>query len=310
MKILFCEHPKKPLQKKGYCSYYGETFYALKQKHDVTFISKDPKKISELGTGWDAIILGFAHTDIGDDQSPKPIIQDTSTPLFPILNKEYSSLDSKLRWIKSMNATAGLTVVHQTEQFQKETGVPFHRIMWSADTDIYHSYGSGYDYDFFFSGVTRPKQNQNFRDQILSQTDRLSEYNLKLNIRSHKNNYAGHIYSSEEYAKLLARSKVCFVTTGPADIVGVRYFEVMAGNKSLILCNSMSKEVYSDMMIDGFNCVMFSDVDDCFEKAKYYLDNEHERLKIVNQAYNHFIHSQTWQHRAQQISNIINKYIK
>tara|TARA_R110002110_G_scaffold312034_2_gene525464 strand:+ start:517 stop:1449 length:933 start_codon:yes stop_codon:yes gene_type:complete len=309
MKILFCEHPRKPLQEKGYCSYYGEIFYALEKNHDVTFVSKAPKKISELGTQWDAIILGFGHTDVGDGNSPQDIIQDTSTPLFPILNKEYSSLDSKLRWIKSMNATAGLTVVHQVAEFQKATGVPFHRIMWSADTDIYHSYGSGYDHDLFFSGVTRPEQNQNFREKILSQTDRLSEYNLKLNIRSHKNNYVGKIYSPEEYAKLLARSKVCFVTTGPADIVGVRYFEVMAGNKSLILCNSMSKDVYSDIMVDGFNCVMFSDVDDFFEKAKYYIEHEDERMKIVNQAYDHFVNSQTWTHRSQKTLNIIEKYI-
>jgi hypothetical protein len=309
MKILFCEHPRKPLQKKGYCSYYGETFYALEKNHDVTFVSKDPKKISELGTGWDAIILGFGHTDVGDSNSPKLIIQDTSTPLFPILNKEYSALDSKLQWIKSMNATAALTVVHQVAEFQKATGVPFHRIMWSADTDIYHSYGSEYDHDLFFSGVTRPEQSQNFREKILSQTDRLSGYNLKLNIRSHKNNYVGKIYSPEEYAKLLARSKVCFVTTGPADIVGVRYFEVMAGNKSLVLCNSMSKDVYADIMVDGFNCVMFSDVDDFFEKAKYYLDNEDERLKIVNRAYNNFSSKMTWEHRASEIASIIKQYL-
>ena len=181
--------------------------------------------------------------------------------------------------------------------------------MWSADTDVYHSYGSGYDHDLFFSGVTRPEQNQNFREKILSQTDRLSEYNLKLNIRSHKNNYVGKIYSPEEYAKLLARSKVCFVTTGPADIVGVRYFEVMAGNKSLVLCNSMSKDVYADIMVDGFNCVMFSNVDDFFEKAKYYLDNEDARLKIVNRAYNNFSSRMTWKHRASEIVNIIKQYL-
>ena len=71
----------------------------------------------------------------------------------------------------------------------------------------------------------------------------------------------------------------------------------------------MNKKVYEDMLIDGFNCVMFSSKEELFEKAIYYLEHETERMKIVNQAYNHFMNSQTWQHRAKQILNIINKYI-
>ena len=76
-----------------------------------------------------------------------------------------------------------------------------------------------------------------------------------MNIRSHKNNYAGTIFSDDEYSKHLSSSKICFITTGPADLVGTRYFEVMAANRSLILCNRMSMDVYEDIMIDGHNCV-------------------------------------------------------
>lgn len=308
MKLLFCEHPKRPLKKEGYCSYYGELFYALEKQCDITFTSKCPSKVSELGQNWDAIILGHAHTDVGDGK-PHPLIQDANIPLFPILNKEYSGLEGKLNWIKSMNPTAGLTVQHEIKKYTETTGIPFHRFMWSCDENLFKDYGDDYKYDLFFSGVTRPEQTENLRERILSDMSSLSKYNLSINIRSHRTNYSGTIFSPEDYAKRLASSKICFITTGPADLVGTRYFEVMAGNRSLILCNRMNKKVYEDMLIDGFNCVMFSSKEEFFEKAIYYLEHETERMKIANQAYNHFMNSQTWQHRAKQILNIINKYI-
>ena len=45
-------------------------------------------------------------------------------------------------------------------------------------------------------------------------------------------------------------------------------------------------DVYEDILIDGYNCAMFSDEDEFFEKANYYLENEDERMKIVNNAQN------------------------
>ena len=87
-----------------------------------------------------------------------------------------------------------------------------------------------------------------------------------------------------------------------------RYFEVMAANRSLILCNRMSMDVYEDIMIDGHNCVMFSDEDEFFEKATYYLENEDERMKIVNNAHTHFITTQTWSMSAMRIKSITEAY--
>ena len=82
----------------------------------------------------------------------------------------------------------------------------------------------------------------------------------------------------------------------------------MAANRSLILCNRMSMDVYEDVMIDGHNCVMFSDEDEFFEKATYYLENENERMKIVNNAYTHFVTTQTWSMSAMRIKSIVETY--
>ena len=132
---------------------------------------------------------------------------------------------------------------------------------------------------------------------------------IRDSIRSHRTNYSGTIFPPEDYAKSLASSKICFITTGPADLVGTRYFEVMAGNRSLILCNRMKTDVYEDILIDGYNCVMFSDEDEFFDKAIYYLENENKRMEIVNNAHEHFVSTQSWKTRANQIKNIIEGYI-
>ena len=147
MKALFCEHPNKSLSS-GYCSYYGEIFYALEEVCEVTSSCGVPSRTSEFGSGYDAIVMGFGHTDCGD-AGPMPTINDNNIPLFPILNKEYTGLKQKLEWIKNMKPTAALTVHHDTEEYSKITGIPFHRIMWSANENLFKDYGEDYNMIYF-----------------------------------------------------------------------------------------------------------------------------------------------------------------
>ena len=86
-----------------------------------------------------------------------------------------------------------------------------------------------------------------------------------------------------------------------ADLVGTRYFEIMAGNRCLILCNRMSNNIYNKIVIDGFNCIMFDNEDDFIEKCKYYIIHEEERIKIVNQAYKYFLEKHTWDHKVKEL---------
>lgn len=307
MKALFCEHPNKPLRD-GYCSYYSEIFYALREEFDIEFRNFVPRKTSEF-EGYDVVFLGFGHTDCGNSK-PQTLIRDTKVKLFPILNKEYSGLQNKLEWIKEMKPTGALTVHHDVDMFTSKILIPFHRIMWSVDEKQFRDYGEDYKHDLFFSGVTRPEQSENLRERVLSELSSLNgELGNFINIRSHRNNYSGTIFTDDEYARHLSNSKLCLVTTGPADLVGTRYFEIFAGNRSLVICNRMNEKIYGDMIIDGINCVMFSTVDEFYEKAQYYLNNEEERMKIVNTAYKVFLEGQTWSQRAKEIRKIVEGYI-
>jgi hypothetical protein len=306
MKVLFCEHPNKPLRG-GYCSYYSEIFHALKGEFDIEFKNFIPRKTSEFGD-YDVVFLGFGHTDCSDGK-PASLERDSNHKLFPILNKEYTGLNNKLDWIREMRATAALTVHHDVDKFMSQTGIPFYRIMWSANKDQFRDYGGDYQHDLFFSGVTRPEQSENLRERVLLELDRLNgDLGNFINARSHRNNYAGTMFTDDEYARHLSNSKLCLVTTGPADLVGTRYFEIFAANRSLILCNRMDEKVYDDMIIDGVNCVMFSTVDEFYEKAQYYLDNEEDRMKVVNNAHKIFKEKLTWSHTAKTIEKIVKNY--
>ena len=92
-------------------------------------------------------------------------------------------------------------------------------------------------------------------------------------------------------------------------MVGTRYFEVMSGNRSLILCNKIEGDVYGDMLKDNYNCIMFEDEKDFFYKCAYYLEHEDERMSIVSKAYDDFIQHQTWKTRALHIQKILEKYV-
>lgn len=297
-------------REKSGCNYYDDTILYLKKKANVK-ICKEPfiSSIENEGFNANCIVIGFDVTNCSDNKPNLNMNNDLHLPLYIILNKEYTGLENKLNWIKEMNPRLCFSVHHDVEIYQKYTNIPFKRIMWSANDNIFKKYDEDYKYDLFFSGVMRKEQTNNLRYKIYQKKDEIKDYNLKLDVLLSDNgkiifktNKKDYNYSNEEYAKIMNHSKICLVTTGPADLVGTRYFEISASQKAMILCNRMSKKIYEDMLIDGFNCVMFDDENDFIEKFKYYIHNEKERLQIVNNAYNHFINNLTWDH---QINNII-----
>jgi spore maturation protein CgeB len=244
----------------------------------------------------DIIIICYSITNI-KNLNTLIINNDLNLPLYIILNKEYERIDEKLEWSKKMNPKKCFSVHHDVELFQEKTEIPFTRIMWSADHDIFKKYDELYKYDLFFSGVIREEQTCNLRNKIYSKINELESYNLLLRVAFFKNDILqGKLYpfNNLEYANRINHSKICLVTTGPGDLVGTRYFEVAASNKSLILCNRMIEKIYENFAIDKFNCVMFDDENDFIQKFKYYIENEKERLNIVNNAYNHFKENLSW----------------
>ena len=63
-----------------------------------------------------------------------------------------------------------------------------------------------------------------------------------------KNNQSWKALSRKGYARTLASTKVWVSTTGPSELVGTRYYEVLASGTTLLLCNApASPSVYDGL---------------------------------------------------------------
>ena len=95
-------------------------------------------------------------------------------------------------------------------------------------------------------------------------------------------------------------------TTGPSNIVGTRYFEVMASGTTLLLCNRPPRNewVYDGLFEDGKHVVMFDNPADLRQKVAHYLANETARRRIVLAAASLTRRIHTWDARARFITNV------
>ena len=305
MNILYLDR-SDPYPYNGYCSYYCEHLEELKKKNNLKLITKPISHISKvIDKKYDIIIVGFTYCNYGD-RMPIEIINDVDIPIIIILNKEYTGLNKKLQWIKKIQPKMVFTVHHDVQKYFDITNIPFYRTMWSCNTDIYKNYGEKYKYDLFFAGVIRNEQTDNMRRKIYNYFQNNKSYNVLIKARLEENNYDGEILKSVDYAKLLSSSKICITTTGPADLVGQRYFEIMACNRGIIICNRHNNDkIYDNMLIEDFNCIMFSTIEEFKEKIDYYLKNENERLKIVNNAFKYFQENLTIDKHVNKMIDII-----
>jgi|TARA_B100000524_G_C23650277_1_gene369901 spore maturation protein CgeB len=300
MKILYIDNVGQ------ICNYYKDIRDYLKKFHTLNIVNSNIKEeINKFNP--DIVLVGFSITDTGEN-APTINLNNINKPLYIILNKEYAGLNNKLDWIKKIypKPVKIFSVHHDVKKYQKYCQIPFCKIMWSANEEIFKKYDEVYNHDLFFSGVIRKEQTDNMRNKIYNKLNELSKYKLLVKAAFFENNkLKGQLntFSNLEYAKKINESRIVLTTTGPADLVGTRYFEIMASNKALILCNRMSIEIYEDIVIDGFNCVMFNDENDFVIKCKYYLENEKERIKIVRNAYKYFIEKQTWTHKLDHLLN-------
>lgn len=301
--ILYIENTKKS------CNYYIDTINFLRKYANIK-ICKDPfvSSIENKNFNADLIIIGYDITDCGENRPNIKFKNDLNLPLFIILNKEYAGLKNKLEWIKELNPKICFSVQHEVNKYEEMTRIPFKRIMWSADHSIFKKYDDIYKYDLLFQGVIRKEQTNDLRNKIYNKLISLKFPRIELNVSFYNNGkLSKKLYelSNEEYAKKMNHAKICFSTTGPADLVSPRFFEIMAGNKSMILCNRMDEKVYEDMLIDKFNCIMFEDENDFIEKFVYYISNEEERLKIVLNAYKYFMEKLTWDVQIKKMLNYL-----
>lgn len=264
-------------------------------------------------------------------------IEDCDIPKAVFLNKEYGGgLGSKLGWIKEINADFAFTYHHDYKKFEKLTGVPFHFLPFAADPEVFKDHNITAEYDIGFTGglghtETNGWENQckfgefapfaaegqgwshELRRQVI-ETAEAGWDDINFNFSNHKHD------DTMSYAKRLNTAKMWLSTTGPVDIVGTRYYELMLTNTTLLMCNRSKKmwsfdddcnrkdrdvNVYEGLFEEDVHYVAFDSPEELRQKVLFYKNNEAARLKIVQAAYENAIKNHTWDNRAEKFINVI-----
>jgi len=307
MKILFLERNRGDSY-----SYYNEIVKSISSLNKVFLyqdwvsVNESPLDIREAlkkcPSRPDIICFGFGWTDCGE-QSPRSILglEEEKIPVAVILNKEYAALDKKLEWIKDIRALAAYSVHHDVEKYQNRTGIPFCKIPFAANETVFKDYDQEFKYDFGFTGLIRPEQTNDWRSKIYEKSKEWDSLNVFFSPHQHDNMI--------DYAKRINSTKIWLSTTGPADIVGPRYYEVMISGTTLLACNRMKGE-YDGLFEEGEHCIMFDSVEELEEKIHYYLSHEKERQEIIKRAQEHVLNNHTWKHRGQKFTKFLEKKLE
>ena len=244
-------------------------------------------------------------------------------PLLVLQNKMYvphgwreivGDLSAKLRWVRASGTVAAFTWLSSRHlEFTNRSGIPHHFLPFGVDAVQYARHaatlgGAKQPFDVGFTGASGSDKYPLRQALItaLQSMDNVSVFTgtwsqTTLNRADAKSWKAG---SHEEYAALMARTKMWISTTGPESIVGTRYYEVLASGTTLLMCNQPPKGVwvYDGLFKDGEHVVMFDGVADMKSKILRYTHDQDARFRIVRNAHALAMKLHTWDMRARFIS--------
>lgn len=299
MKILYFEKKQDQL-------YYKDFFDSIQKKHKI-YLNKTTDDVDLIVYGYGWVCDGNLDYAINNTYN-----NSNSIPSVLILNKEYKNMDKKKQFIKQNNIQLVFTPHHRYKEWEQETGVKFLRFPFAAHSHIFKNYNNGKKYDlgftgnlfndtFYKSGIMG-KYFNNIRERISNELKKDDYKKLSLYLNG------GKYIKGTDYGSLINSSKIWLCTPSATELVGPRFYEIM-GACSLLFCRESF--AYENLFEPGKHCVTFKDdLSDFKEKLFYYIENNNERNDIIKNANKHFLNNHTWDHRVNQFTNQIEKYIK
>ena len=244
------------------------------------------------------------------EYDPHPAIRTShlGTPSVMVLNKEYKKLDRKFRFIQENRIQTVFTVHHHFERWQEQVGVPFLRFPFAVDPELFKDRGEAKRYDVGFSGALHEQWTDvrvRIRNHLFLRHPLKAPRYWRIRVcwpgrwrrRPH----------GEHYARLINRSRLWISTPSAVELVGPRFYEVMAC-RTLLFCSR--SEAYSGLFEDGEHCVMFEpDLNDFDDKLFHYLEHDSEREAIIERAYEHVRGRHTWDRRIQEFTHAVNALV-
>lgn len=119
------------------------------------------------------------------------------------------------------------------------------------------------------------------------------------------------------YKRHLAASKMVLSTTGfPSspdnpwfDLVGTRFYEVMATSGALLLCER--SDYYADLgIVENQTAAMFSTPREAVDVAEYFARAHHDAARIIRNARRLVLHRHTWAHRAATVTALVHSAVE
>ena len=287
--------------------------------------------INKIG-GVDFIIVGHSwlldKSGVNIDPYPSLHLEDSPIKKYVILNKEYTNLDAKLKWIKEKSFDRAFTHHHDINIFEKRTSVPFSFIPFAFNKKLFEKFnGENKDIDFAFSGLLKNIYHKNntqsdarilimkklfycFGDIPIFLKKKYSNYKIfwnslprfpwqqKISILIKNYRYL----KNEEYVSMTKRSRVYLNSLSPGGLVGTRFFENMA-SKALVFCEESEnlRRIFPSNSYISFK----KDLSDFEERFEFALSDSSERTKIVNDAYELAMINHSWEDRVKKIIDLI-----
>ena len=285
---------------------YGPKLDGYDPAHTIDDVLKlcpfEPQLIC-FGAGWEVEDPTIPEVD------PHPAINvaKAGVPSVLVLNKEYKKLEEKFRFVQDNRIRLVFTTHHNYNAWEGEVGVPFIHFPFAVDPELFQDYGERKRYSFGFSGSLHTQWTDvraRVKDHVFWKwpVKRPRYWGMRL-FWSEGGRRIFRLPINEDYARTIGRSRIWLSTPSAVELVGTRFYEIMAV-KSLLMCSR--SPAYEGLFEEGKHCVMFDpDLGDFDDTLFHYLRHEDERKAIVDAAYDHVLREHTWERRIEQFTEAV-----
>ena len=264
----------------------------------------------------DIIFFGMGWFALNKEVFEKKIIKRNSNniPIVGFFYKAQNHLKEKLFFIKNNLFDSIVTALPNVKEYQRNTGVKFNLLPNAADPGIFFDRKLKKIYDIGFSGALHANHLYNsgsfntFNIRSRAQDLLRSQKGIKAFLNG-SDDIKKRIPSFKEYAIKMSQCMMWIATPGPYEEIVDRYFEI-GMSKTLLFCNEVPNS-YKDILIDGYNCVVFkNDLSDFLSKFYFCLKNKKYVDNIIENAFNDFHSKHNYSSRAKNLKDIFENLIQ
>ena len=294
--------------------YYNAYIPRLQQIFHICTCAKSAQCLKckdELGGHIDVYLIGQSFMNFlkrNDSRFTTQEVRSISAQCYAaFLNKEYLELANKLSFIVHLRPDVVFTHHHNLTEFAAAAPlVSIARIPFATNVNEFNTYANTtsyelpYIYDVSTSGSANMINSLDYRSWYVHRGISLFQS------KGINATLSGWTDSLAHYRFNMVTSKIWFSSSSMGDLVGVRAFEVMATNRTLLLFNRHYDKRMMRGLIDDQVAALFSSVEELIEKVVYYITHESERLHIVHNAYRRAMVSHDWTQRADLMAQYLN----